>query len=83
MLAASSANIFLQTTAPERLRGRIISFYVTTFVGFPPLGGFFIGNLAERFGTGKVLLWCALATAAASLLYLAVTGRKKVQPSGL
>ena len=83
MLAASSANIFLQTTAPERLRGRVISFYVTAFVGFPPLGGFFIGNLAERYGTQRVLLWCALATAAASTLYLLGKKRKTCQLSGL
>lgn len=70
MISASSSNIFLQTKAPPSMRGRIISFYVTTFVGFPPLGGLFIGTLTLKFNTSIVLLVCSLITAIFSLLYL-------------
>jgi MFS family permease len=75
MLVAASTNIFLQTNAPQHLRGRIVSFYVTAFIGFPPVGGFLIGHLAEKFGTRNVLMTCAMITAAVSFAYL-VTSRK-------
>ncbi len=70
MISASSSNIFLQTKAPPSMRGRVISFYVTTFVGFPPLGGLFIGTLTLKFNTPIVLLVCSLIMAIFSLLYL-------------
>lgn len=70
MISASSSNIFLQTTAPSFIRGRVISFYVTAFIGFPPIGGLLIGALAEFYNTPVVLVACSLATFIFSLLYL-------------
>jgi len=81
MFAASSANIFLQTTAPQHLRGRIISFYVTSFVGFPPLGGFVIGHFGEMFGTRRVMLVSAGLTALLCFSYLATLKRRAAQLS--
>jgi MFS family permease len=72
MIAASSTNIFLQTTAPLHLRGRVISFYVTSFIGFPPIGGVLVGALAEHFNAPSVLLVFSILTALLSFTYLTV-----------
>lgn len=46
----STTNGFLQTTAPPRLRGRVVALYTWLFTGFAPLGALPVGYLAERFG---------------------------------
>ncbi|AOE85311.1 MFS transporter [Pseudomonas sp. TCU-HL1] len=43
-------NILLQSLAPERLRGRVVSFYTSTRFGFDAIGGLLVGLLAERLG---------------------------------
>jgi predicted MFS family arabinose efflux permease len=37
-------------TAPDALRGRMMSLYAFVFVGSTPFGALFIGAVAERFG---------------------------------
>jgi len=46
----ASCNSTLQVTAPDRLRGRIMSLYAFVFVGVTPIGSFFVGSIAEVFG---------------------------------
>lgn len=43
-------NILLQSLAPERLRGRVVSLYTSTRFGFDAIGGLLAGVLAEHFG---------------------------------
>jgi MFS family permease len=52
----ASCNSTLQVTAPDRLRGRIMSLYAFVFVGVTPIGSFFVGSIAEVFG-----VWVAFA----------------------
>jgi MFS family permease len=40
----------LQLTAPNHLRGRVMSLYAITLIGLPSLGALAIGALAERLG---------------------------------
>ncbi len=47
----ASCNTTLQMVVPDRLRGRIMSLYAFVFVGVTPIGSFFVGALAEWFGT--------------------------------
>jgi MFS family permease len=47
----ASCNTALQMVAPDRLRGRIMSLYAFVFVGVTPIGSFFVGSVAEWFGT--------------------------------
>jgi len=51
----ASINSLLQTTAPDHLRGRIMSLYVLFFMGMMPFGSFQAGLLADHFGA-KVAL---------------------------
>ena len=64
----ASCNSTLQVTAPDRLRGRIMSLYAFVFVGVTPIGSFFVGSIAEVFGVsvafaagGGLGLLCVLA----------------------
>jgi len=63
---ANSQSI-LQLTAPDHLRGRVLSLYLFAFAGLSPIGGLLAGWLASVGGT-------ELAFAVAGLAGLAATG---------
>lgn len=45
----SMANTIVQTTAPDELRGRVMSVYTTVFMGTMPLAGLVAGIIADRW----------------------------------
>lgn len=47
----ATCNTLLQVTAPDHLRGRVMSLYAVVFAGVTPFGAFAIGWVAEAFGT--------------------------------
>ncbi len=47
----SNTNATLQLTAPDELRGRVMSLFMFAFAGLAPLGGLFAGWLVEVGGT--------------------------------
>lgn len=53
--SASLINTLLQTTAPDRLRGRVISLYALAWLGLVPVGNLQAGAVAERFGPAAAL----------------------------
>ncbi len=50
ILFLARCNTTLQVTAPDELRGRVMSLYTLVFAGVTPIGAFFIGTIAEVFG---------------------------------
>src|SRR5262245_24940622 len=48
---APTCNTVLQLTAPEALRGRIMSLYAVVFAGVTPFGALTVGYVAEQLGT--------------------------------
>jgi MFS family permease len=56
MSCSALINTLMQKKAPDRLRGRVISLYVLTWLGFVPLGNLQAGAVAERFGPAAPLL---------------------------
>lgn len=52
----ASTNTFLQTHVEERMRGRVISYYVMAFGGMIPIGSLVIGLLAHFMGAPFTLL---------------------------
>lgn len=48
-------NMLLQSTAPDRLRGRVVSFFTSARFGFDALGGLLAGLLATVLGAGWTL----------------------------
>lgn len=47
----SSTNTLLQMHAPDQLRGRVLGFYTTSFMGTAPIGNFLVGVLAAKIGS--------------------------------
>jgi predicted MFS family arabinose efflux permease len=45
----ATCNTLLQLSAPDALRGRIMSLYTVVFVGVNPFGALLIGYVAEHF----------------------------------
>jgi MFS family permease len=66
MLSAASTNTVLQTIVEDRLRARVVSIYMMSFLGVAPVGALVAGMAAERIGPPATLaLGGALALAAA------------------
>ena len=73
----ASCNSTIQVTAPDHLRGRVMSLYALVFVGVHPFGALFIGGVAEKWGVGASCLWgggMGLVLVSA----LALLGRRRV-----
>lgn len=62
----ATANTLLQTTSPDRLRGRVMSVYTLVFAGSTPVGNLFAGTIAHTVDPAAPLvvggLICAIAT---------------------
>lgn len=69
IVSVASSNTILQTITDEDKRGRVISLYVTTFLGIAPLGSFAAGVVAERLGAHATLALCGIALTCASVLF--------------
>jgi MFS family permease len=57
-LWSANSNSLLQLTAPDHLRGRVLSLYLFAFHGLAPAGGLLIGWLIEVGGT-DLAFWVA------------------------
>jgi MFS family permease len=55
MLSAASTNTVLQTIVEDRMRARVMSIYMMSFLGVMPLGALLAGALAERIGPPNTL----------------------------
>jgi len=65
---SATANTTLQTVAPDRLRGRVMSVYMLVFAGSVPLGNLFTGGLAHLLGAPIALLIGAGISLAAAIM---------------
>lgn len=71
MLSAASTNTVLQTIVEDRMRARVVSIYMMSFLGVTPLGALFAGMVAERIGPPLTLaLGGGLAIAAAVVYWM-------------
>ena len=50
MIQMASSNTLIQSMAPDRLRGRVMSVYTMTFMGMAPFGALLAGSLAHSLG---------------------------------
>jgi len=56
ILFTTTANATTQLTAPDELRGRMVSVYMLIYIGVTPAGAFLAGWLASRLGPGAALV---------------------------
>ena len=55
MLQMSGSNTLLQSMVPDRMRGRVMSFYSMSLMGMAPLGSLFAGAVATRIGAPQTV----------------------------
>ncbi|MET0811143.1 MAG: hypothetical protein ABWY65_08530, partial [Thermoleophilaceae bacterium] len=55
MLSAASTNTVLQTIVEDRMRARVVSIYMMSFLGVAPRGALCAGAVAERSGPPATL----------------------------
>jgi MFS family permease len=73
ILMTASMNTLVQTAIPDRMRGRIMSFYVLVFLGSMPFGNLASGRIAEWLGVVSALRLGAVASLAVALTLLVRT----------
>jgi MFS family permease len=78
-LWTANSQSILQLTAPDHLRGRVVSIYLFAFAGFAPIGGLLAGWLAEIGGTGLAFGLAGVVSAAVTLV--AARGHFAVAPA--
>jgi predicted MFS family arabinose efflux permease len=70
MLLMATVSTLLHHISSDEMRGRVMSFYVTAFLGFAPLGSLMAGSAAGWITAPHALaLMCALAAVMAGWLY--------------
>lgn len=65
----SATNTLLQTVVDEDMRGRVLSFYSMSFVGFTPVGSLILGYVADKAGVSLTFSIAAVILFAAAMLY--------------
>lgn len=58
--SATAASSLLQLNTPEQLRGRVLSINLLLTMGSTPIGGFFVGTVAQFAGVETALVVCAV-----------------------
>jgi predicted MFS family arabinose efflux permease len=56
LVLVASCNTAMQLSAPDELRGRVMSLYTLVWGGVFPIGAFMVGSISERWGVGAALL---------------------------
>jgi MFS family permease len=72
ILFMASCNTALQISAPDELRGRVMSLYTLAFAGMSPFGALLIGSIAEAFGTRTA---CAVGGGLGLVCVVTLSGR--------
>lgn len=69
----SPTNSLLQIQTPNEMRGRVMGLWATLFGGGMPLGSFWMGWAADRFGSGRALqaggIFCVAGSLAVFLIF--------------
>lgn len=70
MAQLTASNVILQTVVDEKMRGRVMSLYIMSFIGMIPVGSLLAGAIAELLGISRTLLGGAGLFLAGTLLFL-------------
>jgi MFS family permease len=81
----AATNTYVQTNVDERMRGRVVSYYVMAFQGMQPIGSLLIGGLAHIAGAPFAVFIEGLAGAIAVILFIPVLkrARKKAEQEAI
>lgn len=65
----AATNTLLQTIVDEDKRGRVLSFYSMSFLGFTPVGSLLLGLLAQNIGTPYTFTLAGMVLLVTAILY--------------
>jgi MFS family permease len=68
VLQMGMTNTLIQLTTPDELRGRVMGFYITAFMGFAPLGSLVAGSMAHKFSAPVTVAAGGAASLVAALI---------------
>jgi predicted MFS family arabinose efflux permease len=80
IMAVAGCNTALQVTAPDALRGRVMSIYTLIFGGSFPIAAFLVGAISERWGVSTTFLTAGgtgLTALTAVLVWRGLAGRTR------
>ena len=69
MFMMAGTSTLLQLGVPDEMRGRVMSFHTTVFLGAFPFGGLVVGQLADHYGESPVLLGAGISVACGLLFF--------------
>ena len=69
MVQMASNDMVLQTIIRDDMRGRVMSFFLTAFMGMVPFGYLLSGSMASRIGAPNTLIVCGSSSIIGSLLF--------------
>jgi len=69
MIQMASSNTLIQSMVPDRLRGRVMSFYAMTFMGMAPLGSLLAGSLAHTLGATWTVFIGGVAAVCGAIIF--------------
>ena len=69
MVQMASSNTLIQHMVPDRLRGRVMSFYAMTFMGMAPLGSLLAGSLAHNLGAQWTVFIGGMAAIVGAIIF--------------
>jgi MFS family permease len=69
MQGLAGSNTVIQTLVPEKMRGRVMSYYTVAFVGMAPFGSLLAGGLAHWFGAPHAVMITGACCVAAAVWY--------------
>lgn len=72
MMIMASANSYVQSSVPDKLRGRVMGLYLMVFLGGSPLGSPIIGFISQQFGARFGLAVGGLISAMSAVAILLV-----------
>jgi MFS family permease len=76
---SAMANTIVQTTAPDALRGRVMSVYTTIFSGTAPVGALLTGAIADRFSAAVAVGFGGAVAAMAAIVIASVHRRRQTE----
>ena len=82
VVVTASCNVTLQLTAPDELRGRVMSLYTLVFGGSVPLGALLVGVVSEHWGVPAAFVAMGGTGLAVTTALLVAARRPAAPPPG-
>ncbi|MDW7987384.1 MAG: MFS transporter [candidate division WOR-3 bacterium] len=82
MIQMSCSNTLVQTIVDDKIRGRVMSFYMLAFLGTTPIGSLLTGSLARYLGASNTVMLSGVISLISALIFIKALPeiKKLIQP---